>query len=63
MTSHKRGNNNGAVREENELKVSDIAADHWLTEVTLISLFLFLSHNLVINCISLLSTTQASVTV
>ncbi len=30
MTSHKRGNNNGAVREENELSL--IAVDHWLTE-------------------------------
>ncbi len=39
MTSHKRGSNNGSVHEENEQSLTiDIAADHWLTEVTLISL-------------------------
>ncbi len=45
----------------------DIAAEHFwemhrLTEVISLSLSLSLSHNLVINCISLLSTAQASVT-
>ncbi len=50
MTSHKRGSNNGAVREENELSLTiEIAADHWLTEATLISLSLSLFHNLVFN--------------
>ncbi len=65
MTSHKQGNNKGAVREENELSFTitrDIAAEHyWETHRGNLSL----SHNLVINCInciSLLSTAQSSVT-
>ncbi len=57
MTSHKRGNNNGAVHEENELSFTitrNIAAEHFwethrLTEVISLSL----SHYLVINCILL----------
>ncbi len=69
MTSHKRGNNKGAVREENELSFTitrDIAAEHyWETHRgnLSLSLSLSLSHNLVINCISVLSTAQASFTV
>ncbi len=72
MISHKQVNN-GAVREENELCFTitrDFAAEHYwethrLTEVISLSLsfYLSLSHNLVINGISLLSTAQASVTV
>ncbi len=67
MTSHKRVNNNGAVREENELSFTitrDIAAEHYW-EMHRGNLSLSLSHNLVINCInciSVLSTAQASVT-
>ncbi len=39
MIYDKRGSNNGSVREENEQSLTiDIAAYHWLTEVTLISL-------------------------
>ncbi len=61
MTSHKLGSNNGSGWDC-ELSLSiDIAADHWLTEVTLISLSL--SHNVFINCTRLLSTGQASITV
>ncbi len=67
MTSHKLGSNNGSVWDC-ELSLSiDIAADHWLTEVTLISLyrfsFLVMSHNVFINCTRLLSMGQASITV
>ncbi len=69
MTSHKRGNIKGAVHEENELSftiIRDIAAEQFReTHRGNLSLSLSLSHNLVINCInciSLLSTAQSSVT-
>ncbi len=66
MTSHKQGNN-GAVREENELKVSlmlETLAEHFwethrltgrLIHMLSLSLSLSLSNNLVIICINLLS--------
>ncbi len=63
MNSHKRGNNE-AVREENELKVSLMFSNVTLAEHILRdaqthrcnSRALSLSNNLIINCISLLST-------
>ncbi len=50
MTSHKRGNNKGAVREENELSFTitrDIAAEHyWEMHRGNLSLSLSLSFSL-----------------
>ncbi len=62
--SYKRGNNNGAVREES-FTITRHCCWIFLRDAQTYrgtNLSLSLSHNLVINCISLLSTAQASIT-